>query len=344
MKMPISTDVDLGPGNIVLDGDQATPPPRKGHSSPLFSPHVYCGHGCPSQQLMSSFWATVSKTVRPMLSVRCLSVCPVCLSVTLVYCGQTVGRIKMKLGMQVGLGPGHIVLDGDPATPNLKGHSPPPIFGPYLLRPNGCMDQGVTWYGGRPRPRRLCVRWGPRSPLSQRGTDPQFSAHICCCQMAARIKMSLGMELGLDLGDFVLDGDPAPTPQKGAEPPNFRPMIIGGFCGQTAGWMKLVLGMAVRLNPGDFVLDGDPVPFPQKGAKPPPQFSVHFYCGQTAACIKMPLGIELGIGPGDFVLDGNPLPLPQRGTDPPIFGPYLLRPNGCMDQDNKNFDGEFGEL
>jgi len=28
-----------------------------------------------------------------------------------------VGRIKMKLGVQVGLGPGHIVLDGDPAPP-----------------------------------------------------------------------------------------------------------------------------------------------------------------------------------------------------------------------------------
>jgi len=30
----------------------------------------------------------------------------------------------MKLGMQVGLGPGHIVLDGDPAPPLQKGHSP----------------------------------------------------------------------------------------------------------------------------------------------------------------------------------------------------------------------------
>jgi len=50
-----------------------------------------------------------------MLSDRCLSVCLSILSVlaeTLVYCGQTVGRIKIKLGMQVGLGPGHIVLDG----------------------------------------------------------------------------------------------------------------------------------------------------------------------------------------------------------------------------------------
>ena len=53
-------------------------------------------------------------------------VCPVlsCLSVTLVYCGQTVGRIKMKLGMQIGLGPGHVVLGGNPAAPPPKGHSP----------------------------------------------------------------------------------------------------------------------------------------------------------------------------------------------------------------------------
>ena len=41
----------------------------------------------------------------------------------MVYCGQTVGRIKIKLGMQVGLGPGHIVLDGKP-TPHPKGRSP----------------------------------------------------------------------------------------------------------------------------------------------------------------------------------------------------------------------------
>jgi len=69
----------------------------------------------------------------------------------------------MKLGMQVGLGPGHIVLDRDLA------------------------------------------------PLPQRGTAPrQFSAHICCGQMAAWMNMSLGMKLGLGQGDFVLDGHHAP--------------------------------------------------------------------------------------------------------------------------------------
>ena len=58
-----------------------------------------------------------------MLSIRC-PVCPVyyyyyyyyCLSVMFVYCGQAVGRITTKVGTQVGLGPGHIVLDGDPAA------------------------------------------------------------------------------------------------------------------------------------------------------------------------------------------------------------------------------------
>ena len=58
-----------------------------------------------------------------MLPDRRLSVCPV-LSVTLVYCGQTVGLIHMKLGTQVGVGPCHIVLDGDPAPPPLKGLIP----------------------------------------------------------------------------------------------------------------------------------------------------------------------------------------------------------------------------
>jgi len=53
-----------------------------------------------------------------------------------VYCGQTVGWIKMKLGMEVGLGPSHIVLDGDPA-PLPKGSQLPLIFGPCLLWPNG---------------------------------------------------------------------------------------------------------------------------------------------------------------------------------------------------------------
>ena len=153
-----------------------------------------------------------------MLSDRCLSVCLSVLSVTFMHCGQTVGRTKMKLGMQVGLGPGHIVLDGDPA-PLPKEAQPPTIFGRYLLRPNGCMDQDVTWYGGRPRPRRLCVRWGLRSPSPKGGgVAPKFSAHVYCGETAGWIKMPVGTKVGLSPGDSVLDGVP-PPPHKGVEYP-----------------------------------------------------------------------------------------------------------------------------
>jgi len=54
----------------------------------------------------------------------------------------------MKLGMQVGLGLGHIVLDGDPAPPSSKGAQPPPNFRPISVAAKCCMDQYVTWYGG----------------------------------------------------------------------------------------------------------------------------------------------------------------------------------------------------
>jgi len=152
-----------------------------------------------------------------MLSDRC----PVCLSVlsclpvvsvTLVHCGQTVAWIKMKLGVQVGLGPGHTVIDGDPALPPSKGHS------------------------------------------------PQFSAHICCGQMAGWIKMPLGMEVG----HFVLYGDPVPPPPK--EPsPQFSAHV---YRGQTTGWIKMALGIEVGLGPGHIVLHWDAAPHSKRGQTP----------------------------------------------------------------------------
>jgi len=105
-------------------------------------------------------------------------VCLPCMSVTLVYCGKTAGCIKMKLGMVVGLSPGHIVLDGDPAPLSQKGVQPS-MFSLYPLWPNGGMDYDATWYGGRPRPRRHCVIWGPSHTSPKRGhSSPQFLAHV----------------------------------------------------------------------------------------------------------------------------------------------------------------------
>ena len=63
------------------------------------------------------------------------------------------------------------------------------------------------------------------------------------------MKVVLGMEVGLRPGEFVLDGELAPSSkgEGGALPPKFSAHV---YCGQTAGWMKVVLGMEVGLSPG----------------------------------------------------------------------------------------------
>jgi len=102
-----------------------------------------------------------------MLSDRCLF----CLSsVTLVYCGHTVRWIKTKLGVRVGLGVGHMVLDGDPAPPRPKGHSPP-IFGQYFC---GQMAELISMPLGRKVGLYPCdiVLNGDPAPPPQKGAQP----------------------------------------------------------------------------------------------------------------------------------------------------------------------------
>jgi len=73
--------------------------------------------------------------------------------------------------------------------------------------------------------------------------------------------MSLGAEIGLDPGNIVLDGSPAPSSEKGAEPP----FLAHVYCGETVTWMKMALGMEVGLGPGHIVLHEDPAPLPKRG-------------------------------------------------------------------------------
>ena len=47
--------------------------------------------------------------------------------------GQMAGWIKMSLGMEVGLSPGHIVLDGDLALPPQKEGTAAPTFQPMSI-------------------------------------------------------------------------------------------------------------------------------------------------------------------------------------------------------------------
>jgi len=77
--------------------------------------------------------------------------------------------------------------------------------------------------------------------------------------------MPLGMEVGLDPSDIVLDGDPAPPSPIGGRAPNFRPMSI------VAEWLhgSRYTWYGVGLGPGHIVLDEDPTPPPPKGAQAP---------------------------------------------------------------------------
>ena len=179
----------------------------------------------------------------------------------------------MTLGMQVGLGPGHIVLDGDPA--------PSQIFGPFLLWPKGWMHQDATRYGGRPQPRGLCVRRG-HSPPSQKGAESPQIFDPCLLWPNGWIDQDNTWHGGRPQPrrPCGVRWGPSPLPKKAAEHP---PKFLARFCcGQTAGCTKMPLGTELGLSPGDFVLDGDPAPPQKGGGAPTTKFSAHVCCGQTA--------------------------------------------------------------
>ena len=97
-----------------------------------------------------------------------------------VYCGQTVGWIKMPLTTEVNLGPADVLLDGVAAPPKrgTDSRAQPPVFGSCLLWPNGWMDEDANLYGSRPWCMPHCVRQGPSSPVKEAQQLPVFSVHV----------------------------------------------------------------------------------------------------------------------------------------------------------------------
>jgi len=127
----------------------------------------------------------------------------------------------MSLAVKVGLSPGHIVLDGDPAPPPL----PQFLAHAYCARRAGWIKMPLGMEVGLD-PSDI-VFDGDSAPPPQRGHNPLPNFRpVYCGQMAAWIKMPLGMEVGLGPGHIVLDGDPSSPPKKGGTAPNFRPMSI----------------------------------------------------------------------------------------------------------------------
>ena len=159
---------------------------------------------------------------------------------------------------------------GTEPPPQKGGIAPPQIFGPCLLWPNGWMDQDGTWHGGRPQPRRLCVRWGP-SPLSKKGAHPSpiFGKFLLCPKGWMHHDATSYGGRPQPSGLCVRCG-PSPLLKKWAEPPpQFSAHV---YCGPTAGWIKVALGVEVGLDPGHIVLDGEPARLSKKAAEPSPIF------------------------------------------------------------------------
>ena len=106
-------------------------------------------------------------------------------------------------------------------------------------------------------------------------------ALVYCGQMVGWIKMSLGREIGLGPSDIVLNGDPAPPSEKGAQQfPLFGRCLLlpNGYMDQDATWYR-----------------GRPWPRPHSvrwGCSSPQKvYSPHFlalvYCSQMAGCMDV---------------------------------------------------------
>ena len=152
----------------------SSPLSKKGAQTPIFGPCLLCPNGWmdgdatnwyggrPRPKWHCVRWRFSSPPQRgdraPQFSAH-------------VYCDQTAAWSTMPLGMEVGLSPGHTVLDGDPAHPSPKGGIPP-NFCPCLLWPNGWMDQDATWYEVSLSPGRSVLHGDLAPP--KRGTAPSF--------------------------------------------------------------------------------------------------------------------------------------------------------------------------
>jgi len=97
------------------------------------------------------------------------------------------------------------------------------IYGPCMLWPNHWMDQDATWYGGRHWPRRQNI-------------PTNFQARYDLFYVKSAVKL----QQPTDLGDIVLDVDPAlPQKRRHSSPhPHFQSHVLwpNGWMDQDATW------------------------------------------------------------------------------------------------------------
>ena len=106
--------------------------------------------------------------------------------------------------MEVGLGPGDFVLDGDPGTPRKRAPHPTQFLTHVYCGQTGGWIKMPLSTEVNLDPCDIVLDGVAAPP--KRGTAPEFSVHICRGQTAGWMKTPLGTEVGLNAGHIVLDG------------------------------------------------------------------------------------------------------------------------------------------
>ena len=138
-----------------------------------------------------------------------------------VYCGQTVGWIKMQLGMEVGLGPGHVhCARWGPSSPSPKVHSPQ--FSAHI-----CCGQMAGWIKmplGREiglSPSDIVLDGDPAPPLQNGSRAPNFRPCLLWMDQDATWRGGRSRPRP----HCARWGPSSPFP-KGAQPPIFGPCVV----------------------------------------------------------------------------------------------------------------------
>jgi len=172
--------------------------------------------------------------------------------------------------MQVGLGPGHIVLDGDPTPPPPKEHSPQ--FSVHI-----CCGQMVRWIK---MPLGMEAGLGPgdffkmgtQLPLAKKvGGAPSPIFGTCPLWPNGWIDQDNTWHGGGPwFGPYCARWGPSSPPQKGSGDPSpiFGPFLLwpNGWMHQDATWY------GGRHQPRWLCVRWGPSPLPKKGAEHPPKF------------------------------------------------------------------------
>jgi len=131
----------------------------------------------------------------------------------------------MLLGMEIGLSPGDFVLDRDPGSPPLKGHSPQFSANVHCGQTTGWTKMALGMEVGL-GPGDFMFEGDPATARKEgTPTTTQFLAHVYCGQTAGWMKTPLVTEVELGPGRIVSSASHLCAKQA-QQPPSFWPESI----------------------------------------------------------------------------------------------------------------------